>query len=198
MKKLILFFIFTTITLQSCIIVGIGRKPRWNYSDNSRDTISNQSKNNLRPNVSVEFAGRYRIIVVPFVLITWDNKNYGIILNVSSKKNSFRAIESVTFTISNLKDSILNTGIYKQIHPFSKFEYKDAKYKDGRYDVTHYYNSIHTDYNIRLPKKEQENDLKINFTLNLLDHEGKLIVYKYNYILLRSQQDKWLEAGSFF
>src|SRR4051812_35238731 len=99
MRSLIVL-IFYTLFLEGCFVVAIGISPSWDNRNEAGPTTRPQDT----PKVELRIARDNIIIPTPFFLLCFDRKDYSSTLYINSKEKLYKTVDSVTYTISDLKD----------------------------------------------------------------------------------------------
>lgn len=184
MKKLNICLLLIILVLnQSCFVIGTHNGSSWFKKEHTQDGI-NSHETKLEVIISLE---RHQAkLIIPFIFIEWYNKNYRLSFNFSTFDSTYKNIDSIKYSILDIDSNLICTNIcYGK--PFSTFSCLGS---------SNYRAWMETDYNLIIPKKSK-NDLIILFNLYLKKHIGGSTMFKYHFILKRSNKDKWIEAGFF-
>jgi len=184
MRKLIIVFIFLLelICLQSCFISHFGNSPTWFYSNNSIDAIPNQNTS-IDPDLRISISKNPKQIYIPFLIITWDVKDYYVDWNFHTENSYWKSIDSLDYKIYNSSDSLLYIGKRQKEQYFSIVG-----------DIGNYRAYFNSENNIKISKKEDT--LKIELIVFLKKDNGEQITNTYSY-KLKKNRHRWFQIGFF-
>jgi hypothetical protein len=170
MRNLLVLVLFSFL-LEGCFVIG-GMSPSW--SNHEVGPIITQ---NDTPQLHVSVGRDGGMIIVPFFLIFFDKKDYGVSLYIYSKEKMYKTIDSTTYIISDLKDNEINKGT--SVKTSKEFEQMGDDTSKWRY----YRGWAETGYNIIIPRNKRKEDIKLDCTLFLHDINGEAIIKKQNFKL---------------
>jgi hypothetical protein len=202
--KRALFLFLLCYTLQSCWIIvanrswdggSINNHKRWDFYNPKYFKIKDSNINS-----SVGISRKPIFFPLPFLFIFFDiSKNYELSFSFDERIPIYNTIDSVFYQIYNDKDSLLLTGklisssqsrifkvhVFKGIIPM-RYDFVKRMHIDTNIIDTGYSASIHTGYDFKIPFKENENEMKINWTLYSTTRNNRVIKFDYSCRLLKA------------
>ncbi len=147
----VLLFLLT-LSFQGCFVVGIANSPTW------------QSNQEVKQNVQVRVnLNRQTVNVsIPFFLLEFDKKGYGVTVYIDTKENIYTNIDSVSYEIYDSIGGLITQGICNKT---------SMRFRKLGVDTSSFYYQgwAESPFSIKIPQVRQRGNLMINYKLYMQD-----------------------------
>ena len=152
----ILFLFVFTVFCQGCFVVGICNDSTWRTNNPTRISENDSIQ------VKIDINKRSISIPIPFLILTFDKKGYGITIYVNTENNNFDKLDSVSYEIQDSSGVLISSGVFKE----TSISHRKMKFGDS----TMYYQSwAQSPFTIAIPRTKKRENLKLSYRLHIQD-----------------------------
>jgi len=187
MKKVFVYIVIF-ILLQSCIIVGIGKKYTWDYN---KVWYSDGIGYTDKPGISIKIENATKELILPFMFIDYRTKKINLNFESYTFQKIYSSLDSAIITV----ESDSNQFIYRtKIQLNNITRYYTLREQSSNTNISYFIKSG----KIILPKLFKYNNIKLSINLFLTKTTNEQIRYDYNFpILLKLEDEKRFQIGFF-